>query len=127
VSDAEGRVAIPKVDASRVRLRVGLRSEEPTEIDVATLDGGAAEVAAPSTLLPVTAGERLPTTRAHTTAASDASAGALTLRFSRLAVLPLESKPAAAGAPTDMPVDFFQAPTPSAAGVRYGALLEREL
>ena len=127
VSDAEGRVAIPKIDASRVRLRVGLRSEEPTELEVATLESGTAEVAAPPTLLPATSGERLPATRTHTAAASDASAGALTLRFSRLAVLPLESEPPAAGPATVMPVDFFQPPTPSAAGVRYGALLEMEL
>lgn len=127
VSDAAGRVAIPKIDATRVRLRVGLRSEEPTEVDVATLEAGAAEVAAPPTLLPVTAGERLPTTRPHASATSEATAGALTLRFSRLAVLPLETEPASTGPAATMPVDFFQAPTPSAAGVRYGALLEMEL
>jgi hypothetical protein len=127
VSDSQGMVAIPRIDASRVRLRIGQRSEEPTELDVTALEGGAAEVAAPPTLLPATAGERLPAIRAHAAAAGDASAGALTLRFSRLAVLPLESEPAATAPATAFPVDFFQAPTPSADGVRYGALLEMEL
>ena len=48
VSDAQGHVPIPRIDATTVRLRVGLRSEEPLEISVAMLEGGNAEVAAPT-------------------------------------------------------------------------------
>ena len=43
VSDAQGQVAIPPVDAPRIHLRVGLRSEEPRAIDRSTLEAGPAE------------------------------------------------------------------------------------
>lgn len=124
VSDANGSVAIPRIDAAKVRLRVGLRSEAPTELDVMALESGAAEIAAPPNLLPAASGERLPAERTRVPM-TEASAGALTLRFSRLAVLPLDAEPAIDGPAAQ--VDFFQTPTPSASGLRYGALMEMEL
>ena len=124
VTDAQGLVTIPRIDATRVRLRIGLRSEEPTELDVALLSAGTAEVTAPPNLLPAATGERLPAERGRGSPA-ETSAGALTLRFSRLAVLPLDAEPPTSGPAAQ--VDFFQAPLPSASGLRYGALLEMEL
>lgn len=124
VSDANGIVAISRIDAAKVRLRVGLRSEAPTELDVMALESGTAEIAAPPNLLPAASGERLPAERTRVPIA-EASAGALTLRFSRLAVLPLDAEPAIDGPAAQ--VDFFQTPTPSASGLRYGALMEMEL
>ena len=126
VSDAAGTVAIPRVDATRIHLRVGLRSEPPTEIAVALLDAGTAEVAAPRTLLPATTGGRLPATSSRNPPPAELDTGALTLRFSRIVMLPLDPE-SSGGALTAGPVDFFEPPTPSASGLRYGALLEMEL
>lgn len=124
VTDAQGVVGIPRIDAQHVHVRVGLRSEEPTELDVTLLNAGTAEVTAPPNLLPATSGERLPAER-NRVPASDVAAGTLTLRFSRLAVLPLDADPSPEGPASQ--VDFFQPPMPSASGIRYGALLEMEL
>lgn len=124
VSDAQGVVAIPRIDATLVRLRVGLRSEEPTEVLATALESGSAQVAAPPNLLPTPSGERFPAERGRVPT-PEPGAGALTLRFSRLAVLPLDVEPAIDGPAAQ--VDFFQAPIPSASGLRYGALLEMEL
>lgn len=125
VSDAAGTVAIPRIAAPHIRLRVGLRNEPPTEIDVARLDAGTAEVPAPQVLLPAAWEERLPVAAARSDVA-ELDPGALTLRFSRIVALPLEPDAAAAALPSG-PVDFFEPPVPAAAGLRYGALLELEL
>jgi hypothetical protein len=125
VSDSEGHVSLPRIDAATVRLRIGLRNEDPTEIDVTLLEAGTAEVTAPPSLLPVASGDRFPNPRS--TPSGEVSAGALTLRFSRLAVLPLEDEPLLAGPPSPAPVDFFEPPPPVAARVRYGVMLELEM
>ncbi len=129
VSDAQGLVPIPRIDAKTVRLRVGLRSEEPQEIAVSILEGGKAEVTAPSSLLPAPTGVTLPATGARTLAPVETVGHDLTLRFSRLAVLPLEDEVEAAGTSlaSQSPIDFFESPVPATHGVRYGALVELEL
>lgn len=129
VSDAEGLVPIPRIDATSVRLRVGLRSEEPLEIPVSELEGGHAEVSAPASLLPAPAEERQPVAGARTLAPVETVGHDLTLRFSRLAVLPLddEVEPANTTAAAQSPIDFFESPIPATRGVRYGALVELEL
>jgi hypothetical protein len=55
VSDSDGLVAVPRRDVARLRLRVGLRSEDPIELATATLGAEATPLAAP-TQLPATAG-----------------------------------------------------------------------
>jgi hypothetical protein len=129
VSDAQGIVPIPRIDATHVRLRVGLRSEEPQEIAVALLEGGNAEVTAPTSLLPAPTEERLPAAGARTLAPAETVGHDLTLRFSRLAVLPLDEEVEAAppSYASQSPIDFFESPQPSTRGVRYGALVELEL
>jgi hypothetical protein len=126
VSDATGTVAMPRVDAARIHLRVGLRSEPPIEIDVALLDAGTAEVAAPRSLLPATTAERLPAATGRTPSPVELDTGALTLRFSRIVMLPLDPD-RSAGSLTVGPVDFFEPTVPDSAGLRYGALLEMDL
>src|SRR6266446_2729114 len=42
VSDADGTVAIPRRETAKLRLRVGLRSEDPIELATATLSEGPA-------------------------------------------------------------------------------------
>src|SRR5438445_3471857 len=50
VSEADGTVAIPRRDVAKVRLRVGLRNEEPIELITATLGAGPIDLAAPTWL-----------------------------------------------------------------------------
>jgi hypothetical protein len=50
VSDAGGLVAIPRRDTTRLRLRVGLRNEEPIELATATLGEEPTPLAAPTQL-----------------------------------------------------------------------------
>src|SRR5260370_686575 len=60
VSDPEGIVAIPRRDTAKLRLRVGLRNEDPIELNPATLGEGPTPLAAPTQLPPTvaTGGER---------------------------------------------------------------------
>src|SRR5256712_4693289 len=55
VSDADGTVAIPRRETLKLRIRVGLRSEDPIELATATLGEGPTPLAAP-TQLPATIG-----------------------------------------------------------------------
>jgi len=48
VSEADGTVSIPRREGARLRLRVGLRNEEPIELNTATLQDGPTDLAAPS-------------------------------------------------------------------------------
>src|SRR5467141_2124577 len=50
VSDADGTVAIPRRETVKLRLRVGLRSEDPIELATATLGEGPTPLAAPTQL-----------------------------------------------------------------------------
>src|SRR5437660_684383 len=61
VSDADGIVAVPRRDILKLRLRVGLRSEDPIELATATLGAEPTPLAAPSQLPSSTsgAGERV--------------------------------------------------------------------
>src|SRR2546427_8981986 len=56
VSEADGTVSIPRRDAPKLRLRVGLRTEDPIELDTATLGDEPIPLAAPSRLPPTSGG-----------------------------------------------------------------------
>src|SRR3989442_86261 len=58
VSEADGTVAIPRRDTPKLRLRVGLRTEDPIELDTATLGDEPIPLAAPSRLPPTSGGTR---------------------------------------------------------------------
>src|SRR5205807_7538344 len=58
VSEADGTVSIPRRDAPKLRLRVGLRTEDPIELDTATLGDEPIPLAAPSRLPPTSGGTR---------------------------------------------------------------------
>src|SRR6188768_4163868 len=48
VSEPDGTVSIPRHEGPRLRLRVGLRNEEPIELSTAALRDGPTDLAAPS-------------------------------------------------------------------------------
>src|SRR5437773_8725311 len=50
VSEADGTVTIPRREVVTLRLRVGLRNEEPIELATATLGEGPIDLAAPTWL-----------------------------------------------------------------------------
>src|SRR5437879_9226496 len=56
VSDADGIVAVPRRDILKLRLRVGLRSEDPIELAPVTLGGEPTPLRAPSHLPPPSSG-----------------------------------------------------------------------
>src|SRR3989475_7438081 len=58
VREGEGPVAIPRRDVPKLRLRVGLRTEDPIELDTATLGDEPIPLAAPSRLPPTSGGTR---------------------------------------------------------------------
>jgi hypothetical protein len=122
VSDSDGLVRIPKHDQPRLRLRVGLRNEEPIEFDARSL---------PDDPIPLTAPRDLSV--AGSAAAAAPAAGqppppAITpaalhqpehhpghlMRFARIGVFPKDQEIAAESSPD---------PT----SVRYGVLIEIEL
>jgi hypothetical protein len=121
VSDPDGLVRIPKHDQPRLRLRVGLRSEEAIELDARSL---------PDDPIPLTAPRDIPV--AGATASSTPSAppadppaaqpqpGHL-MRFTRVGVLPQDRDITAA------PDAHSATPPADPTTVRYGVLLEIEL
>ena len=125
VSDADGTVAIPRRDTPRLRLRVGLRNEEPIELATATLGEGPTPLAAPTQLPPAAAagGERqaLPATPPP---AEQTEVPGHVLYFQRLAMF-AERAPAPPG-PRDAVADFFTPPADGPAAMRYGVLIEVE-
>src|SRR5207245_4597664 len=149
VSDADGTVAIPRRETLKLRLRVGLRNEDPIELATATLGEGPTPLAAP-TQLPSTfgvAGERPAREPLTLSPRSPASQGAAppqgtvppradeqvevpghVLYLQRLALFappatPTERRPAAPGGAV---ADFFTPGGDGPATMRYGALIEVE-
>ncbi len=145
VSDADGMVLIPRSATPRVRLRVGLRNEEPTILDAHILSRGITELQAPRSLLVVgTAGpvERTlaPRARVPVPVPAERELSTQILRFHRLGVIPPQPAAPARGQATAFqsgagesalkstgsPVDFFSVPDNYPAPLRYGVLVEVE-
>jgi len=139
VSDADGIVAIPRRDAPRLRIRVGLRSEDPIELTTATLGDQPTPLAAPTQLPPSTSSsERLSRDAtsgvtpppAHAgpppspTKPADPEVPGHVLYFQRLAVF---GDKAANAAPAGGSVaDVFAPQVDSPSGMRYGVLIDVE-
>ena len=145
VSDADGIVAVPRRDISKLRLRVGLRSEDPIELATATLGAEPTPLAAPTQFPPSPsgAGERVvrelhvaPPAPAPVAGASPSTPPPArrpdpvdvpghVLYFQRLAMF-AERTPAGAGAARDPVADFFSLASDASGAMRYGALIEVE-
>ena len=142
VSDADGIVAIPRRAAPRLRIRVGLRSEDPIELTTATLGDQPTPLAAPTHLPPssssserlsrdATSGVTAPTPPpAHVgpppspTKPADPEVPGHVLYFQRLAVF---GDKAAGAAPAGGSVaDVFAPQVDSPSGMRYGVLIDVE-
>lgn len=147
VSDPDGLVEIPRQAAESIRIRVGLRTEEPRTLTAAELQGGVVELSAPPAVLPVLRpaekGEREgPRPRLVPAAArqQELDLPPQVLQFRRLGMLApqptatvkeragivsaeLPDPVATAGIP---PVDFFSVAVNYPAPVRYGAIVELE-
>src|SRR5213594_2772312 len=131
VSDADGTVAIPRRDVPRLRLRVGLRSEEPIELATATLGDAPTPLAAP-TQLPPTVGaagerrEREPQPVPPPRPTEQVEVPGHVLYFQRLVLFAdRDSGGSAARAPRDAAADFF-APPGEGGAMQYGALIDVE-
>jgi len=131
-SDANGRVELPRRPGPRLRLRVGLRSEEPIELNTALLGDEPTDLVAPSRLpdLRVASGEAPPpATRAQAPAAAALPAASEpvpphVVYFQRLVMF---AEAAPQGAPVSQAeADFFALATPEDTALRYGVVVEVE-
>ncbi|HUL02944.1 MAG TPA: hypothetical protein VLV16_06930 [Gemmatimonadales bacterium] len=127
VSESDGTVAIPRREGARLRLRVGLRNEEPIELATATLRDGPTDLAAPSWVpLTPTGGDR-----EHAAPpgggrpAEPQEIPGHILYFQRLAMFADRAGRAAPGA-NDTIADFSALPPEPSATMRYGVLVEVE-
>jgi len=151
VSDADGIVAVPRRDIPKLRLRVGLRNEDPIELATATLGEEPTPLAAPTHLPHTTGGmgerggaggggggvrELYPASPVPVAAASPATPPPArgpdpvevpghVLYFQRLAMF-AERAPAAGTAARDPVADFFSLAGDASGAMRYGALIEVE-
>ena len=139
VSDADGIVAIPRRDAPRLRIRVGLRSEDPIELTTATLGDQPTPLAAPTQLPPSSSSGERPSrdstsgvtpAPAHAgpppspTKPADPEVPGHVLYFQRLAVF---GDKAAGPAPAGGSVaDVFAPQVDASSGMRYGVLIDVE-
>jgi len=134
-SDAEGVVQLPRRPGPRLRLRVGLRSEEPIELNTALLGDEPTDLVAPSRLpeLKVTvtaaaADEPLPRPAAPAAASLAAPAGEPVpphvVYYQRLAMF--ADTVAHTDAVSQAEADFFALGTPEDAPLRYGVVIEVE-
>src|SRR5256886_12870595 len=134
VSDADGTVAIPRRETLKLRIRVGLRSEDPIELATATLGEGPTPLAAP-TQLPATigsighGGERpmrdAPGAPPLPPRAEQPEVPGHVLYFQRLVMFaerPAAARPATAGA-RDGAVGFFSPLAHGPAGGRHRVLI----
>jgi hypothetical protein len=139
VSEPDGTVAIPRRDTARLRIRVGLRSEDPIEIATATLGDDPTPLAAPTQLPPplglVTdrpareprathAGPAPQATRPSASEPPQPEAEGHVLYFQRLVLF--ADRVAAASARPAGAADFFSPASDAATALRYGASIDVE-
>ncbi len=132
VSEADGTVSVPRRSGPRLRLRVGLRNEEPIELVTARLGEGVTDLAAPS-WVPLASGTPERVMAAVTPRGGGAEpqeVPAHVLYFQRLAMF-ADRAPGATGVAgprgaRDVPADFFALASDQPAALRFGVLLEVE-
>jgi len=119
VSDADGVVQIPKHDGRRLRLRVGLRTEDTIELDARSLPDEPVPLAAPKGLASpaegLTAPEGAAPPPAPAPAAAPAAAVGQVIRYTRIGIAPEDA--ALIVSPHDSAGDGV---------MRYGVLFEIE-
>src|SRR5947209_7094914 len=126
VSAADGTVAIPRRDVARLRLRVGLRNEEPIELATARLRDEPTDLAAPSWVPLVQApAEHAVAVPPPSRPAESHDVPGHVLYFQRLAMF-AERAADAPARQRDAPADFFALSADQTAALRYGALIEVE-
>jgi hypothetical protein len=128
VSDAEGVVTIPRRDAATIKLRVGLRSEDPITLETERLSRDIVELDAPRTMVPASAAGPTPGTPSTRARASlDRDVPGHVMHFVRLALLPPEQPLLPApGADVPEPGDFLEITDPQNTELRYGVLIDVE-
>jgi hypothetical protein len=136
VSDGDGIVAVPRRDVAKLRLRVGLRSEDPIELATATLSDEPTPLAAPSQLPPTSDATRReipapsssPPLTPGTRAGDPPEVPGHVLYFQRLALFAERPAPprGGGGATRDAVADFFALASDDSPAMRYGALIEVE-
>src|SRR5438046_6681327 len=141
VSDADGTVAIPRRETLKLRIRVGLRSEDPIALATSTLGEGPPPLAAPTQLPPTIGsighalerpGREAPAAQPPPPrAAEQPEVPGHVLYFQRLVMFAERSaatRPAtgAGAGPRDGAVDFFSPATDGPSAMRYGVLIEVE-
>lgn len=134
VSDADGVVAVPRRDIAKLRLRVGLRSEDPIELATATLGDDPTPLAAPTQLPPPQEMTKrdIPTPSTSPPATPGARPSdppevpGHVLYFQRLALFAERAAAGPGGATRDAVADFFALASDGSPAMRYGALIEVE-
>ncbi len=129
MTDDAGHVTLPNQVGDRIRVRVGLRNEEPVTIETEALEAGVVELTAPRSAVPaLVERETQPRMRAYALERPERAEGTgHLLGFSRLLVAPAaESASTDEPSVDDGPVDFLEAPEPIGEAVRYGILLDME-
>jgi hypothetical protein len=122
VSDADGTLAIPRRSGPRIRLRVGLRNEEPMELATATLGDEPIDLAAPSW---VPAGPTMVERPERGAPAPEpAEVPAHVLYFQRLALF--AERGSTVSAAGDNVADFFTPAAEPAGVMRFGVVVEIE-
>jgi hypothetical protein len=127
VSEADGTVSIPRRGGPRLRLRVGLRNEEPIELNTTTLRDGVTDLAAPTQLPPRSErpSERPPRLSVPGRPPESQEIPPHVLYFQRLAMF-AEPASAAPVRPGPNMADLLSPPTDQPTGLRYGMLFEVE-
>lgn len=125
VSDSEGIVTLPRRDGATIKVRVGLRSEDPIALEAARLSREIIELEAPKSLVPTTT---TPTTAARSRqSTADRDVPGHVMHFVRLALLPPDQPLLPApNAVTPEPGDFLEIADPQNTDLRYGALIDVE-
>ena len=125
VSDTEGMVALPRREATAIKVRVGLRSEDPIALETERLSREIIELEAPKSLTPAGAPSTAPARSRTPTADRDVPGHVM--HFVRLALVPPEQPLLPApDAHAPEPGDFLEIADPHNTDLRYGALIEVE-